>query len=762
MTTSWLIGVPGDSTDNDVIAASFVEIPLDGSQAGTEIDDIASISDTVACSVFSEKSVSEQLFVQSSFAYEESVTDDISGVDATASLFSFPVSDVCNVQTTVENIWSYTNIINESVDAGASVVSLWTATTAIDESALISGLNESCFFLSVSDTTIIESSISITSMIVVSEVVDGVESLVKGVIILPASASDGLFVYDTPKLGYIGTILEAVGISPDLVGQGSITITEYNILSGNLGAVWSTDASITDTLSVDEALQVVKLFSSIISESIVSSGHPSAKAGLIVSAYLSVYEHITANQLLSRQLSDAISLTDNIIGQYVESIVDTISSIDSSSLQIFEIISDYIQFSESLSSDAVFSFAISEAIATTDAATASWLFSLAESINIADPMSVQRFLDLADYAKFVGSVACANSISASITEAIDAVDAAIAVFLMNLAEAIAAVDTASPYQSILISDAIKAVGAITISAEYSPFISQGIQALETVLGQWLIDVIDLIGVGGAVESVVRIHYAVSDQLSFSETLTTLGLFSSAISEAFSVVDAVKFAVSLALNEAVGIVDAISIYNIISGVINDAATATDVLDTSKLSSLSISDATTIFGVLSGATNYFTSVSDSIFTGVSIVYDGNAYECYVLNTSAFYPSVYSGFSFNSFCMFEGRAFGASNTGIYELTGDTDNGSGIHTGIVLHDTNFGISQQKKIRKAYIGITSENEAMMIVEANGERRAYTISDKQAVSVTRGVKGRTWTLSLADFDKVEFIKIVPVILARGN
>jgi len=142
------------------------------------------------------------------------------------------------------------------------------------------------------------------------------------------------------------------------------------------------------------------------------------------------------------------------------------------------------------------------------------------------------------------------------------------------------------------------------------------------------------------------------------------------------------------------------------------------------------------------------------------DGEVYECYVLNTPKFMPSVYSGFDFNSYCTFEGKAYGANAAGIYELTGETDAGQAINTGVVLSQTTFGVPDNKKLRRAWLGISGTTPTLVLEVEDGTRRAYTIDNYGEVGSDREVSGKKWKLTVANFNELDFIKILPVALAR--
>ena len=154
-----------------------------------------------------------------------------------------------------------------------------------------------------------------------------------------------------------------------------------------------------------------------------------------------------------------------------------------------------------------------------------------------------------------------------------------------------------------------------------------------------------------------------------------------------------------------------------------------------------------------------ITEILEFGITITLDDEQWECWVLNSNKFNASIYSGYGFNSFCVYNGVAYGAKSTGIYKLTGTTDDGSAFKAGIVLPDTRFGTRRQKRFRKAYFGLSGGTTPSIRMETDNGSRTYTITNSKA-NITRNLKGRQWTIKVQDFDSLDFIELFPVILAR--
>jgi hypothetical protein len=155
-----------------------------------------------------------------------------------------------------------------------------------------------------------------------------------------------------------------------------------------------------------------------------------------------------------------------------------------------------------------------------------------------------------------------------------------------------------------------------------------------------------------------------------------------------------------------------------------------------------------------------LEDTFHFDGTIELTGEIWECWVLNTSKFMPSIYSGFNFNSYCVYEGKAFGANDMGIYELTGLTDVGAPIHTGVILSETDFGLSNQKRFRRGYLDISGDGPVMVFKTESSQQEVYEIDSDGKTIMSSDLKSKKWKISVADFDTLDHIKLIPVILTK--
>jgi len=254
--------------------------------------------------------------------------------------------------------------------------------------------------------------------------------------------------------------------------------------------------------------------------------------------------------------------------------------------------------------------------------------------------------------------------------------------------------------------------------------------------------------------------SILENLGFTELVTAIGRFGLSTTETLDTRDVISLSFSQVLSDALSMVDAVSIINLLLLAISDGLTLSDSPLGQLNSILPVTESLTLSETVASRGLLFNTIYDTLNLSLTVEVDGEVWECYVLNTPKFLPSIYTGFNFNSYAVFENRAYGCKDDGIYELTGDTDNGIAFHTGVQLSETKFGIPNQKRFRKAYVGVSGTTPMMVMETESGLQKAYTIDSDGEVDASRALRSKKWKLSVVDFETLDFIKLIPVVLSK--
>lgn len=520
-------------------------------------------------------------------------------------------------------------------------------------------------------------------------------------------ASDNLMAYDTPFAGWIASLGEALTIVDSSGAARLLTIEEYIALSETLSQKWVGSVSVQDSILVLDAVSIAKRFSEIISESISCADTVSVRTILSVIEYLNIRSSVSCIGQYNVAVSDILQNTDTVMATWLKSVVSEIGATDTASVIkiIKESVTEDISLLEILSATGLYNLAVTEQISAADAIGILSLLAVSDNLSVADTVSVHALISILEYISIRGSASCVGQYNINISDTIQGTDKAIGIWLKSVISEIGATDTAS---------VIKAI-----------------------------------------------NESVTEEISLFDVLSVLGIYNLAVTDQISTADTVNILSLLSASETLSITDTVTAIGFLSVVLSDTVTASEEVSPAKRSYIMLTEEVIITENVSSSAKFNVFVQELLTLDINIIVDGEVYECFVLNTSKFHPSVYSGFDFNSYCLFQGRAFGANASGIWELTGDTDNGEEIHTGVMFHDTDFGLPSQKRFRKAYLGVYGD-VPVLVMESNGERRTYNIDAKGMADASRAVQGKVWTISISDFDVLESMSLVPVILARGR
>jgi hypothetical protein len=145
---------------------------------------------------------------------------------------------------------------------------------------------------------------------------------------------------------------------------------------------------------------------------------------------------------------------------------------------------------------------------------------------------------------------------------------------------------------------------------------------------------------------------------------------------------------------------------------------------------------------------------------------------INLSNMAVTQFCDYPFNSFCKIGEKYYGASDSGIFELTGDTDNGVAIDAFFELVVSDLGISNVKRIRKIYVGYEAKGDLTVTLKDNEDNsRTYTLSyldyDRQnggQINVGRDGLGRYWQVRIDNesgcYFAVDDIELLLTVLGR--
>ena len=174
-------------------------------------------------------------------------------------------------------------------------------------------------------------------------------------------------------------------------------------------------------------------------------------------------------------------------------------------------------------------------------------------------------------------------------------------------------------------------------------------------------------------------------------------------------------------------------------------------------LSTADGTSLIQVQTDATLFVTASAE---TSSDVWYQDPSAKAWVMNTETTAMGWYDNFSFESVVSWQGRELAVGPEGIYELTGDTDNGQFIDAFVESGFTDFGVAQTKRLDNMYFGYTSDGKVAVqteVYESGSPPYTYLLEERDAsaprntrMTPGKGLWGRYWRLTITNVGGSDF------------
>jgi hypothetical protein len=164
----------------------------------------------------------------------------------------------------------------------------------------------------------------------------------------------------------------------------------------------------------------------------------------------------------------------------------------------------------------------------------------------------------------------------------------------------------------------------------------------------------------------------------------------------------------------------------------------------------------------------------FLGRMPLEDGD-YEGWVMNSDSLGVTQYGNVPFVALATHAERTLGLTETGLYVLEGDTDDGEPIAAMLRTGDLTFGTGQRKSVPRAYLYLRQDGDMILktISSERGRRSEFwyrvVLRDgddpgARRVRLGRGVRAVSWAFELVNVDGADFdlrgCEVLPVALSR--
>ena len=196
----------------------------------------------------------------------------------------------------------------------------------------------------------------------------------------------------------------------------------------------------------------------------------------------------------------------------------------------------------------------------------------------------------------------------------------------------------------------------------------------------------------------------------------------------------------------------------SGEITGAISGNQAYIAELLASLTSTDSYTVIGsFLASFDTSLTTLGDIVAaSGTGPALD-NTSRVWVVNIDTGTSSQYDNYGYTAFYTHDGISYGIAADGIYELTGNTDNGVDIDALVDFGRTDLGSIYKKRVTSAYVDVGSDGKMALVIETDGQTNTFeansssTAVRKHRINMGSELSGYYWNPVLTnnagyDFD----------------
>jgi hypothetical protein len=290
--------------------------------------------------------------------------------------------------------------------------------------------------------------------------------------------------------------------------------------------------------------------------------------------------------------------------------------------------------------------------------------------------------------------------------------------------------------SARISSALKTALPVALSSGVGVALAQSTQLAITT--------IERLGLLNTVATTLKYHKSITDQVRVADTLARF--FGTSVAEGIGIAQVLAGSAHKGgtIAEGVGVHDALAARFVLRATLSD--------------SIRLHDAN-IMQMLYGG-----ELTDNIELSAAYIDPGGSITTWAMNTRTGAVTEYSNFAFNSFAKLGHKYIGASESGLYELLGEDDDGTDIIADIKSGFAQWAGSRYSMFKGIYLGVRGGGDFILRLETgDGKTYDYAVAGQHMmttkVRVGKGLRARYWSFELIstgqefDIDTIEFVPI---------
>ena len=366
-----------------------------------------------------------------------------------------------------------------------------------------------------------------------------------------------------------------------------------------------------------------------------------------------------------------------------------------------------------------------------------------------------------------GSAGAAVGVTLGVASGVEVANAIRAATTIPVTEALVCAEVLDPpLWGVLGAESLSVGVATTQNAISKPVLTSGLGLTGALATAWPLAIADTATISPSL--ITARGLTVAEALGLTPSTAPATTYGVSTAEALGLSEALLKFLGGALTEGLTVTPAVTADRCAGSVFSDAlsvgdtAAATAVLRVVTAEGLDLTDAQLMQSIFSGT------LTEEIILSLGVLDDAGDFTAWALNTVTGGVTQYENYLFNSYAAHGGQYLAASESGLYTLDGDTDDGTDIVGTLRSGYTQFAGTKLSVLDAAYLGLRGDGcYVFNIHTGTGEQYGYTAYAESMrtarVTLGRGLRTRYIAFELVstgqDFD-LDSVELTPLDLTR--
>lgn len=359
-----------------------------------------------------------------------------------------------------------------------------------------------------------------------------------------------------------------------------------------------------------------------------------------------------------------------------------------------------------------------------------------------------------------------SSIDAAATDRVQVLDPLAFAQGATLIQGVGVALTQAPKLALLLRDVVRTVETASATGKYRVLTTDTLSLTQALIAGWAMSLTSGVGVAQA-QAILR-GVLIAETLGLLQEQSAAAVYHLTAIERTRLADALGRFFGGDLTDGVGLSQTLTLLRKTSAALTDGAGIHDAVTPRFLIQVTAADTVGISPTQALRMLFSPDVVEGVEISAGYVSPSGSITTWGMNTSTGAVTEYRNYAFNSFAKLGNRYVGASDSGLYELSGDSDDGTDIVADIKSGFMQFAGSRFGLLKNIYMAQRGTGDFVLkILTGDDKEYVYAVSPSNMrttkVHLGKGLRARYFAFELIstgqDFD-LESLEFVPIQAQR--